>query len=149
MHIYSLSNAADRSTTGGTGVTMLGIGSPSTRRVKIIEVWAAFSSVTATDQPVEVELLTCTSAGTSTAGTPSPIDKADPVALCSGFENCSIEPSGISVMFATKISPIGTTMIYQTPLGQEITLLVSSFFGVRLNSPQSQSGIRLTIKFQE
>ena len=150
MHQYVISNAADRSVLATTATTLLGVATPSTRRVKLKEIWASFNSVTATDTPCLIELVRYTSAGTSTVVTPVPVDALDPPSLCvASFENCTVEPTGPSIQTAWKVSPIGTTLIYQAPLGDEWEPQVSSFWGLRLTSPQAESGIRLMLKFQE
>lgn len=151
MHIYTISNAADRSVLASTATTLLGIATPATRRVKIKEIWASFNSVTATDVPGLLEVVRYTSVGTSTTVTPNPVDSLDPASLCTTcFENCTVEPTGpASLNWTFKLSPIGTTLIYQAPLGDEFEMKVSDFVGLRVTCPQAESGIRLFMKFQE
>jgi hypothetical protein len=148
MHIYSAFTSSDVSVTTAA-TTILQIATPSTRRAKIIEAWVSFNSVTATDVPGLVELVQATSNGTSSAMTPVAWDRADPAALCAAAITFTVEPTGPTVLMPFKQSPIGTTLIYQIPLGVEIEMLISSFVGIRLTCPQAESGIRALIKFQE
>jgi hypothetical protein len=149
MHQYFINNAADRATSGTTPITMLILSSPSTRRFKIKEIWCTWNSVTATDIPGLVELMRYTNAGTSTAYTPVPVDSLDPAALTTAGELCSVEPTGPTTLMSFKVSPIGTTLIYQAPLGDEFTAKVSDFIGLRLTTGQTETGIRLSMKIQE
>lgn len=149
MHQYWISNAADRSTLAATPITMLIVSTPSTRRAKIKELTATWGSVTATDLPGLLEIVRYTNAGTSTAYTPVAVDSQDPAALSTAGENCSVEPTGPTVLKAMKISPIGTTLIFQEPLGDEFTSKVSDFIGIRLTTPQAESGVRIGLKLQE
>lgn len=151
MHTYRAFTQADQTLVGAAAKTVLILSTPSTRRCKIKEASVSFSSVTATDQPVLCELVRFSSAGTNTPMSPvAPAeDSADPPALVTAGYACTVEPSTPVVVADWYQSPIGTTLVYQAPLGEEIVLKVSDFIGIRLTSPQAETGVRAMIRFQE
>lgn len=148
MHSYRIFTTSDVSVTTAA-TTILQLATPSTRRAQITEAWVSFNSTTATDVPGLVELIRATSNGTSSAMTAVADDVLDPAALCAGAITFTVEPTGPAVLTPFKQSPIGTTFVYQLPLGRYFQMKVSDFVGIRLTCPQAESGIRACICFQE
>lgn len=150
MHTYRAFAAADIALVAATPKTCLILSSAATRRFKIKEAWASFSSITATDAPVLCEICRFTNAGTGATGvTPAPEDGLDPAALTTAAYANTGEPAGPTVLHSWYQSPIGTVFAYQAPLGEEITAKVSDFIGLRLTAPSAQTGVRVGIKIQE
>lgn len=125
----------------GVAKSVVAVVGPATTRHKIKAVTFAFSGVTATDAPVLVELCRSTqaTAGTSTASTPVAVDAADPAALCAGAKNYTAEPTVLTPMFRTRVTPVGGTIVLQFPLGDEPTFAISTSSVWRLTAPQAQT----------
>ncbi len=147
-HIYTLNNSADQTTAAATAKTFLQLITAATRRAWIKEIQISFKSVTATDVPVLVTLSRQSTAGTATALTAQPDVEGHPAAICTASELVTVEPTTGVIVREWEITPIGGTLVYQLPLGDEIEMAVSSRLGLIVTSPQIQSG-RATIKFNE
>jgi hypothetical protein len=140
MPLYNISSGAATTITTAAQ-TLLQIATPSTRRARLIEFVISFSSVTATDAPVLIQIMRQTTAGTSTAVTPSALDPAEPAALCSGNDLFTVEPSASTILRSFLVTPIGSTLLYQVPLGNEIVVPISGFLGFRATAPQGETSI--------
>ncbi len=149
MHQYVANTEADTSLTAATAKTVVQITTPSSRRCKVKEVSVSFNSTTTSDAPVLVQLVTKTTAGTGTARTPIAEDQVDPAALVSATVNHSAEGTTGVVLREWRITPVGGALIWQQPLGDEITLAVSTRLALVLTSAASQTGVRAGIKWQE
>lgn len=132
MHIYR-TGFSGVSLASGTAKTLVQLVTPATRRAKIIEISFSAASVTATDPAVLLELLIQTTAGTSSAGTIALMDQADPAALCSTVVSVTAEPTGTTPAGAGPFytTPVGGLLVYQSPQGFELEMLVSTRVGLR------------------
>jgi len=117
--------------------------------MKLKWVKVSSNSTTATDAPMQIDIVRQNSAGTSSAGpTPVPVDSADPAALCSTNITFTVEPGTNTSVSPFRMTPIGGTVIYQEIPGDETTHAVSGFVGIRVNSPQADT-VNVTVCWQE
>ena len=152
MPVYELPAITDISLTNGAAKSCSGVTSPATRRVKIRGIRFGGNSVTQTDPPVLVEIVTgFTAAGTSTGQTPQPAEIAETASLCTGGTNWTVEPSGGSPVtrWADRISPIGGTLVYDIPVDQRPTMAVSQTAVVRCTSGSNLTNVRVGLIFEE
>jgi hypothetical protein len=151
MHQYKVDSGSYTSVAAARTIVQWVTG--STRRAKILEIGVSFASVTATDAPVLVELGTETSAGTSSSATIALVDQADPAAIGTALNNfSSTEPTGFTSVSSGPwfVTPIGGTLVYQFPAGQELVMAVSTRIAIRVTPGASLStAIRGYIIVQE
>lgn len=120
--------------------TILQIATPSGSRGHLISATVMFDGVTASNIPVEVRLQRQTNVGTGgvALGTNygiNPLDPASPPSALTALKGiwATTEPSMSSIIMALKVPPT-SGVIYQFPLGQEIDIAVSAFFGLVVNA---------------
>lgn len=149
MHRYSVSATA-QSTSAATTKTLIQLITGSTRRAAILEVTIAFKSSTTTDAPALVELLRQTTVGTA-GSNPTPIleDPADPPAIATAGINYSAEPTASDILRSWDVPVQGGLVVYQFPLGYEVVMGVSTRLGLRVTTPQAQTGVEARIVWQE
>ena len=148
MHLYTL-RSGDVALVAATAKTVLSLITGATRRAKLKELTLAFSSVTSTDVPVLIELVQFDTDGTGTTVTPAAVDRADPAAISTAKSDYSAEPTtNPVVLWETRMTPIGGTLILQTPLGDEFKFLVSKTHALRITAPQGQT-VRAVLKIEE
>lgn len=148
MHMYTL-RSGDVALVAATAKTVLALITGATRRAKVKELTIAFSSTTQTDAPVLVELVQFDTDGTGTAATPVAVDRADPAAIATAKSNYTAEPTvNPAVLWETRMTPIGGTLILQTPLGDEFKFSLSKTYALRMTAPQAQTA-RVVLKFEE
>jgi hypothetical protein len=133
--------------------TVLQVNLGATRRIKIIEIGFSGASVTSTDAPVLVEVGTETSAGTSVAFTPLPLDVLDPAAISAALNTFSgAEPTGFAAvgLGPWRVTPIGGLIVYQAPNGGEFVAAVSTRIAIRITPAASvTTALRPYLIFQE
>jgi hypothetical protein len=150
-HIYTINNTADVALVAATPKTVLQLITGATRKVWIKEAGISFKSITATDVPVLVQLRRQSTAGTATAiasANVAPDVEGHPAAISTASENASAEPTTGVIVKEWYITPIGGVLVYQLPLGDEIEMAVSSWLGLVVTAPQSES-CRAYLKFNE
>lgn len=78
-----------------------------TKPVRLSRWGVGFNGVSVTDQPVRVELIRLTSAGTSSAFTPLKMDPTSEASLAAGRSAHTAEPAAGDVLVTTYITPTG------------------------------------------
>lgn len=150
MYRYNINGEVNISLAAATAKTLAVISTPSTRKARLLGFTVSFDSVTSTDGSVLVEVCRYTTAtGTGTARTPVRIDPDSPVALCSGVVNYTAEPTGAAVVYEMKGTPVGGTLVIPFVPEEAAMASVSQLIGVRCTSPQAQSGVRISMTFEE
>lgn len=149
MHRYTtLSDAA--SLAAATAETLLQLVTPSSRRAKVVGLSLGFSSVTASDVPVLVELLLQTTAGTASAATPVADDQADPAALCTAQKTFTVEPTPSTVLRRMLLTPVGGLILVDLEaMDKVVEMLVSTRVGLRVTAPQAQTNVHAELWHQE
>lgn len=137
MHLYGINSGGAISLVADTPKTAWQWVTPTSRRSKLVEIGVSFRSVTASDPGVLVELRLQSTAGTSSAATLTLIDQADPVALGSGRNAVTVEPTDVSLLVPGpwQVTPVGGLFVYDWKQGLEIVLPVSARIALRLTSP--------------
>lgn len=150
-HIYTANNTADVALVAATAKTVIQLATAATRRLWLKEAQISFKSITATDVPVLVQLRRQSTAGTATAissANIAPDVEGHPTALTGANEAATVEPTTGVLVKEWYITPIGGVLVYQLPLGDEIEMAVSSFLGLVVTAPQTES-CRAYLKFNE
>lgn len=140
MHIYTVVSD-EQALAAATAETLLQAVTGATRRLKISGFSLSGASVTSSEAPMLIEFLLQTTAGTASAQTPEPLDRADPAAIFTAQKNFTAEPTAGAVLRRLKMTPVGGTIIYHFPERMEIVMPVSSRVGFRVTSPSAQSGV--------
>lgn len=148
MHQYSVISD-EQALAAATAETLLQLVTPATRRAKILGFSLCGASVTSSEAPMLIEFLLQTTAGTAAAQTPQPLDDADPAALCTAQKNFTAEPTAGAIKRRLKLTPVGGTIVYHFPEGQELKIAVSARMGLRVTSPAAQSNVTAELIYQE
>jgi hypothetical protein len=117
---YTVETTADVALTAATAKTILGIVAASGVACRLVEAGISFDGVSATAEPVTVELCRSSGAGagTSTSQTPVQTRGATRTVQCSGARNYTAEPTTLTVLKRWLLHP-QTGMMHQLPLGRE------------------------------
>lgn len=104
MSLYSV--AGSQTAAAKTALTVI---SAATIRPRITEFKYSNIGLVATDSGFEMQAKRCTTAGTTTGVTPSPMDSGDPAATFTAGSNASAEPTftASTVVDDTSVNPRG------------------------------------------
>lgn len=149
MHIYDVTTAADVSLVAATAKTVLAFINGATRRSRVLEIQIGGFSVTQTDQPVLIELVRFTTDGTGTAATPVARDPGNPASIGTAKYTYTIEPTVPTVLFSTRLSPIGGTLFIPMSPDRFPVCPISNLIALRLTAAQNQSGVRASLCVEE
>jgi hypothetical protein len=150
MYRYNINGETGINLAAATAKTVAAISTPSTRKARLLGFTAAWNSVTSTDASVLVEIVRYTTAtGTGTLRTPRRIDPNQPAALCEGVVNYTAEPTVVEVAYETLATPVGGTLIMPFVPEEALMAAVSQILGIRLTAPQAQTGMRISLTFEE
>lgn len=131
MHIYC-TTWTNQALAAATVETLFQLATGATRRAKILEWGIAFDGVSGTAEPVDVDVVLQTSAGTASAGVNTPLDAANPAAIGTTQISFTAEPTiGTAFFSRLMVHPQGGLFVVQYPLGREPTLAVSTRLGIR------------------
>jgi hypothetical protein len=133
---------------GTTAKTALQIVAPANHRVLIEEVGIFFDGTSVSAEPVVVEVLRQTTAGTMSAATPVKRNSADDETLQTTAQHtATVEPSAGDILDVWEIHPqSGWEKIY--PLGREIQVPGGTRLGIRLTAPANVNCL-VKLGFQE
>jgi hypothetical protein len=130
--------------------TLIQVVTGSTREARIKEWSVSFNGVDSTDEPILVELLRQTTAGTSSALTMVKNNPSDPAIIATALQDFSAEPTAGDVLWSEYITPAGGFDRVQLPLGEEIVVAVSSRIGLRCTTAAGVTASAAAyIKFEE
>lgn len=143
----------NRALTASTAKTIIQIVAPSTRRLRIVEVGVSFDGVTAADQPVDVDLIRQTTAGTMTAfGAPLLVDPAETAAIASAHNvNATAEPTAADIIGAWQVTPNGGLWLVQWTPDEAPLVAASGRIGLRCTPGASATSVNATgyVRFRE
>ena len=91
--------------------TILQVVAPADKPVRISRWGVSFNGVSVTDQPVRVELLRLTSAGTSSAFTPLRLNPTDEASRATARTAHTAEPTATDVLEVHYVSPAGGNLV--------------------------------------
>jgi|SRR5882724_3617458 len=137
---YEVGTSADFALTASTAKTVLMIITPSTFPGDLVGFTLSMDGVTATNPSILVEFVRSTNASNSTPGTANTSESANiqqirgPITTAgfTAFSASTSEPTVLTVVRRLKLTPVGSTLIYDFPLGTSIEWPVSSGLGMRL-----------------
>lgn len=149
MHIYTIDSGA-ASLAAATAKTILQLVNGSTRKSRLIEIGVSLGDTVSTHVSGLVEFRTQSTAGTSSAVTPAPVDLTDPAAIQTARNLFTVEPTDVAQVFPpVELTPVGSLYVYQFPQGEELIVPVSTRLGIRLNFPDAQTVLRAWLKYGE
>ena len=120
----------------GTAKTILQLVAPTNQRLRLTGFGVFFDGVSSTAEPVQVELLTQTSAGTSSAGTP--VKDGDPGSeTLQGTSRITItaEPTAGNVLRRYEIHPQGGGLERVLSYDEQINIPGGTRLGIRCTAP--------------
>ena len=106
MAHYSI-NVTGEAVAAATVETILQVVAGANKPVRLSRWGISFNGVTVTDQPVRVELLRLTSAGTSSAYVPKKFDPNSEASMAQGRTAHTAEPTADDVLAVHYVSPAG------------------------------------------
>lgn len=130
-----------------TTKTVLQIFPPANRRLRIRSWGVFFDGTSETNEPVQVELLRQTTAGTMSALTL--VDKQDSgeVIQTAATQNASAEPAADAILDVAEVHPqTGYEKFYHP--GEEVKVAGSSRLGIRCTAPAGVN-VRAKMEFEE
>jgi hypothetical protein len=110
MAHYSI-NVIGEAVAASTVETILQVVAPANKPVRVSRWGVSFNGVDVTDQPVRVELIRLTSAGTSSAFTPVKLNPNDEPAVSTARTAHTAEPTATDVLEAHYVSPAGGNLV--------------------------------------
>ncbi len=133
---YTVETTADVALVAATPKTILGVVAASGVACRVVEASVGFDGVSASAEPVTVELCRGdgTGAGTSTSQTPRQTRGATRTVQCSGARNYTAEPTTLTVLKRWLIHP-QTGQMHQLPLGREVEHTGAGGLFLRCNAP--------------
>jgi hypothetical protein len=146
---YTIVTGGEVALVAATAKTVLMIIAPSQFGIDLRSIEVAFDGVTASNEPVLVEIVSSTQAGAGTGTSVTPLQGYGR-AITAGFtanKNYSAEPTVLTVLDEFSVSPNGGLIIRDWPLGEGFDQDVSKGLGLRLTAPNT-ANVRATMKFE-
>lgn len=110
MAQYSI-NVTGEAVAAATVETLIQVEAGTAKPVRIQRWGVSFNGVTVTDQPVRVELIRLTSAGTSSAFVPKKMDPNSEASVAQGRTSHTAEPTTGDVLEVFYVSPAGGVLV--------------------------------------
>lgn len=139
----------NRALVAATAKTLIQIVAPSTRELEVVEFSVSFDGITASDAPVDVDLLRQTDAGTMSSFTPLEWNQNGPAALSSAQTNATVEPAAGDILHSYQVTPNGGLLLVQFARGSGPIVDESGRIGLRVNAPTSAVNATAFIRFRE
>lgn len=135
--INAAANTSEIALTANTAKTVLQIKAAANHRVKLLSWGVSFDGTVASNQPVVVELLRQTTAGTATTLTPVKLDESLGETLqTTASHTATAEPTAGNVLSRVDVHPQGGYE-FIFPIGQEIILAGNGRLGIRCTAPEA------------
>lgn len=152
MARFTVNATTDIALSAATAKSVLSVIAPASGAIRLTELSLSFDGVTATNEPVLVELCKSTeaTAGTSTSQTPVQVGgtPSGKTARSSGKRNFTAEPTTLTVIKEWLIHP-QTGFTKQSPLGREEEQdTTADAYVLRVTAPQAVN-CRGYIEFEE
>jgi len=140
--------AGEIALSAATAKTIVQLVAASNHRVKVTRWGVFFDGTDVTEEPVQVEIVRQSTAGTSSANTPKKLDDSLAESLqTTARENCTAEPTTGDILYRYNIHPQqGYETVY--PFGQEIKVGGGGRLGIRCTAPAAVN-VNTFIEFEE
>lgn len=119
-----------------TEKTVVQVATDASNRAKVGYISVAFDGA-ASASPATVTLIRQTTAGTTSAVTPAPLDPAAPACSTTAGKDASAEPTAGTILYTWFIVPNGGLFAIVFAPCEEPTVDVSGRLGVTIDSPAS------------
>lgn len=120
--------------TGTSKKTILQLVAPAEQRLLVDEISISFDGIDNTDQPILVQVLRQTDAGTMSALTPKKVNESDEETLqATAQHTASAEPTGTDEVMGEHVHPQGG-FIWQAPYGKPIVIKGGGRLGIAVTA---------------
>lgn len=146
--LIGIAQVAEEGLAAATAETIIQLVAPANHRLKILEWGIFFDGTSSTAEPVQVELLRQSTAGTASALTIVKWDDSyDETLQATAQQDFTAEPTAGDILEIKEIHPqTGYEKIY--PLGQEMIVKGGGRIGLRATAPATVN-CRAYIKYEE
>lgn len=128
--------------------TLAQLKAPTNQRLMVDFISVCFDGVTPTNEPVLVQIMRQTTAGTMSAGTPYPNDPTIDESLQSTVQyNATVEPTSGAVLLQFDVHP-QAGLVFTIPRDQRIVVQGGGRLGVVCTAPQNVNAI-VTLGYEE
>lgn len=133
--------------TAAVARTVLQIAAPANQRVRVERIGVFFDGTSATAEPVQVEVVRQTTAGTMSALAPKATQPASESIQTQAQHSATIEPTAADVVDAVEVHPqTGYEVVY--PFGQEIIVPGGGRLGIVCTATAAVN-VRAKLGFEE
>lgn len=148
---YTVESNGDIALVAATAKTIVAAVAAANSMVRAVEVSMSFDGVTASNEPVTVELGEHDGSTTGTRTTHTPLQTGGPTRTvqATAFRNYTVEPTVISVMKRFLVRPDGGLLIMQFPLGREFEQIAGSQSILLRNTAPEVVNCQGYIEFEE
>lgn len=134
--LFGIAQTAEVALTAATTRTVIQVIAPTNHRVKILGWGVFFDGTSATAEPVQVELLRQTTAGTMSSLTPVKTDAASETLLTTAQHTATAEPTAGDILDVVECHPqSGFEKIMSTPGSQLYVIGGGGRVGIRCTAP--------------
>lgn len=130
MAIFSVVSK-DQALAAAASETLWQLLAPSDAEARLIEFGVSFDGVTASNAPVDVDLLRQSTAGTSSAATEIEWRTSGLAARVVATTIFTAEPTAADILASWQLTPNGGLLVVQYPLGREPVISASERLAVR------------------
>lgn len=151
LHRYQVSTLVD-SVDATKEVHAIRLATPSTRRLRLVELEVSTSGVDAAATPVRVKAIRGVTSGFSagSSATPTPIDPGMPASLVTGTTQMTGTPTGGTNLFDNRVAAPATLAIIPIPSHAQPVVAVSSFLDITLTAGTSElTNVTVTATYEE
>lgn len=146
-NFFTQSTAAEVALVAATAKTVAQLAAPANQSVAVHGLSVTFDGVSNTAEPVLIELLRQTTAGTSTARNPLKTKDTSTALQTTGGVNFTAEPTAGDVLRVFHVHPQAGAVI-PLPLEREIVIAGGGRLGVRMTAPANVNTV-VTIDGEE
>ncbi|MGV1048219.1 MAG: hypothetical protein ACOYD4_06820 [Solirubrobacterales bacterium] len=145
--INAVAQTAEVALSAATVKTVMQVIAPTNQRLKLTEWSVSFDGISPTAEPVQVELLRQTTAGTVTGLTPVKRSAGSETLQATASHTATAEPTAGDVLEAIEVHPQGGyAKVF--PLGREIEVPGGTRIGIRCTAPATVN-VRAVMAWEE
>lgn len=143
IRIYAATTEGEEGLAAATAETLLQLRGATSTKARIVAWGVSFDGVSATAEPVLVELRRQTTDGTATGAVEPKFDADDPTAAVTAFHSFSAEPTQGDRLESYEIHPQGGLFVREYPPGREPVLddVTTSRIGIVATAPATVNAV--------